>query len=338
MLTIAVGLVDKPANERPFLMMKKEETMPPSEIKKDETAGGSAAPAAATTAGLKMPAAAKQAFTDGIAAALEQLAGIAQIVQSAEVDETAPPPTQLAGSVDETADMLDEIADQFMPEENVAESYDAAKKPPAPPPGDPAVAAPPPPVEKTDVQKAAHAKAEKRAIRKAARRMSKGRVATLQSAHAMQGQAHELVGNLIKDIVGGNEMMAAPPPEEKAAAAPPPPPPPVEKVDDAAIAKACTDAVQSEIAKALPDAIAKAVASALPSALTSALTPIVKALEGQAVTEAVHKAATVESGIPRAGSAEGSGGSGSAPKPVTWENDLSVGAVARKAAMDAAKR
>lgn len=102
MLTTAVGMVDRAANEQRFLVVKSLDGADTMTKKADGTDGA-----------LRLPADAKQSLTDGLTETLEKLSAIAQQVQACVVDESAECPPELANSIDELADDLDELADEF---------------------------------------------------------------------------------------------------------------------------------------------------------------------------------------------------------------------------------
>jgi hypothetical protein len=112
MLTTAVGIVDRAANEEVFLVVKSRD-------------GASMATAAkgddAQQGTLRLPADAKQSLTDGLTDVLEKLSALAQQVYDCEVDETAECPPELASAVDDLADDLDDLADEFTPKATGAE-------------------------------------------------------------------------------------------------------------------------------------------------------------------------------------------------------------------------
>jgi hypothetical protein len=117
MLTTAVGLVDRAANEETFLVVKAASPMTTATTKAD----GDDAP------GLKLPADAKQSLTDGLTEALEKLSALAQQVMACTVDDTAECPPELATQIDELADDLDDLADEFMPKAAPTQMADKAK-------------------------------------------------------------------------------------------------------------------------------------------------------------------------------------------------------------------
>ena len=117
MLSTAVGLVDHPANLETFLIVKARDGMATKADDQDDDEGG-----------LRLPAAAKQSLTDGLADTLEKLAAIAQQIQDCEVDESAECPPELAAQIDEIADDLDELADEFAPKASPTDMAAGAKK------------------------------------------------------------------------------------------------------------------------------------------------------------------------------------------------------------------
>jgi hypothetical protein len=151
-LTQAVGIVDRPANQRPFITLKSEAGV----AGMDNGAGGSAPEAATPDRGspdapaatpLSMPKAVKAELSQALTSALDCLSKIAEQVSSSTEDDAAPVPVPLLEGLDQCADTLDMLADKWIGEggpssmgEATLAAPDAAQKAaadkPEPKPGD----------------------------------------------------------------------------------------------------------------------------------------------------------------------------------------------------------
>lgn len=124
-----VSLVDRPANEQPFLIVKadmnkktKTEKSEDAEASKKDDAGTPAAPPPTAAAGeaakedkLVLPAEAQQLLTDALGDCAESLAGLNMQVAEATVQEGAPVPPALAEGLRAIAAKLTDVADQLGP-------------------------------------------------------------------------------------------------------------------------------------------------------------------------------------------------------------------------------
>lgn len=182
--TQAVGIVDRAANGEMFLVQKSapmpEETLPPAVA---DAAKAPEAPAAA--AALKMPAAIKQAMTDGLGIALERCAMLAEKVAVAEVDDAAPVPPELLQLAMEAEDALGALVEPY------EEAMLAA--PPVTVPGQPDAA-----------QKAACAPAPSAAATK--RRMAMKRLMSLKDTSKALTDAASKLGETIAWAEGASGM------------------------------------------------------------------------------------------------------------------------------------
>lgn len=121
-LTQAVGLVHGPANNRPFITLKSEATQVPDPVTEPNAAPPAAeAPKPEAKAPLQMPGQVKERLSAALAAHLESVMGVADMVASAEVDDAAPIPTEPLFALDEAAAQLDATADEFIMEEDASE-------------------------------------------------------------------------------------------------------------------------------------------------------------------------------------------------------------------------
>lgn len=122
-LTQAVGLVHGPANNRPFITLKSEGNQVPDPVTEPNAAQpANEAPKPETKAPLKMPGQVKERLSAALAAHLETVMGVADMVANAEVDDAAPIPTEPLFALDDAASQLDSTADEFIMEEDAAES------------------------------------------------------------------------------------------------------------------------------------------------------------------------------------------------------------------------
>lgn len=134
--TQAVGIVDKAANGEMFLALKSAgmDGQTDAGAPADATKAPDAPPAAPPAAALKMPAAAKQAMTEALGAVLDGCAKMAEALEKAEVDDSAPVPMELVQMAIAAEEALGALV----------EPYEEAM-----------MAAPPPPAEGELAQKAA---------------------------------------------------------------------------------------------------------------------------------------------------------------------------------------
>lgn len=284
MLTIAVGIVDRAANERTFLVVKRDDmdksktnkadgdAPPPTTPPAEEGAAATAPPAEPAAKSIKLPAAAKQALVDGFMAIFQQLAPVAELINGAEVDDAAPIPAEIVQAIEDAADALDELAERTMPAAPVEQSAGAD-----------AATATPPPADDEPTEPAA------KAVMKAGRRIAKGRLEQLQGAHELHGKAHELMGSLLKDLTMGGARVGATPP--------------------AAAAKPADD-----------ETVAKAVEVAVAKALTPVIGPLAEALRTLQSTDAVERMRKAVG----AANAQRDEATPPSPKPktVTWPLDM----------------
>lgn len=154
-----VSGVDRPANLRPFLLLKQDD-MPPTSTAKNTVPVQAAAPPpeppppqeAAPPAEAQpgklgpLPAAVKQAVLDASAGAIERIQAMAIAVGEAPTDEAAAVPGEIAAAFESVAESMVQLAASMKP------------KPPAPPAPDPAA---PPPAPPAPAQKSLDAETEK---------------------------------------------------------------------------------------------------------------------------------------------------------------------------------
>lgn len=220
----AVGLVDRPANERLFLVRKSDTMADPTAESGAPTVAESpdaGAPAAVSAAPISMPAAVKDGLSQGLAAILDTISKVAEMISSATVDDAAEVPTEPLFMLDQAAGDLDALADKFIMDEEMAEVEMAA--PPKPDaPADAPIVKSLAPVTKAKV------KADAGPPRRQARLIAKKRLNTMKSIHKMMGDGHGTMAKGMGDMEGlmkelAGEMGAG----EKAK-------PPVEAPEDAA--------------------------------------------------------------------------------------------------------
>ena len=118
----AVGLVDKPANERPFLVLKA-----------DEGGGAETAAPAAAVAGEKaamvLSPETKQVVLDALGTALEELSGIASMIADISAEEGAPVPPELRKLIEPILDKLEAALETFSPAAAEPEESPKSAKP-----------------------------------------------------------------------------------------------------------------------------------------------------------------------------------------------------------------
>jgi len=105
-VTQEVSMVDRAANLRRFLTIKRDDTMG---VKKE------------TSATMMLPAIARQTLIESVADAVEKLVGVTQALKDAEIDDTAEVPNELPIMLRETAKLLEGTAQKFIPAEKPVE-------------------------------------------------------------------------------------------------------------------------------------------------------------------------------------------------------------------------
>lgn len=256
MLPQQVGIVDRAANERQFLIQKNEDGMSgPSDVKKDEGAAPPPAtvqdaappppPAAPAAAAISLPAAAKQALSEGLAALLTQASEIATMIQGATVDDAAPVPGDLLAKIDQMSDALDVLADGYDPEMAMAmKSFGDNYKADANAGGGDGSATPqkdPPPLGTNYVEKGAAAGTPPADVKPAApgdgppmprktrKLIAKGRMSKLDEAYGTIGKGADMLKAVMAELKGedkgppGASVNPAPPKQqatEKSASGP----------------------------------------------------------------------------------------------------------------------
>lgn len=325
MLTVAVGLVDRAANERTFLVVKRNSGMDTNGTQAttkdqgtapvtnaDPAAPPPAAPAAPPDApaadAIKLPAAAKQALTDGLTAIFQKLAPIAELIQSAAVDEAAAVPPELCAALDEGADALDMLADQFAPTTAMDMAAPPAPAPAAAPAPAPGATTEPAAKDETGAPAPAADAVAKSAepttpVQKAGRRIAKARLEQLQAAHDLHGKAHELMGSIVKDLSSGTAPKAKPP-------APGATPAPAAEPTTKDVGEAVTKAVEGAVEKALEPLLAP-------------LGSLVETLKSSAATTALERMRKAV-GTGNAAPNDGPPPPPPAPKAVAWPLDLAA--------------
>lgn len=120
MVVEEVSLVDRAANQRVFLIVKRNEAMP-SKVKKDDAApnaDGSTPPPADAAGGapLSMQAQVKDQLLAALTSAAEKLVSVANMVKDATVSDQAVDPAvpdSVIGAIGEVAQMLSGVASQY---------------------------------------------------------------------------------------------------------------------------------------------------------------------------------------------------------------------------------
>lgn len=97
MMVGEVSLVDAAANLRKFVIQKRNSTM---KLDKADLS-------------LKLPPDAKRAIMEGLSQGLDKLTALATIVGDADEDETAAVPDELVSALEQCADIVDGLADQY---------------------------------------------------------------------------------------------------------------------------------------------------------------------------------------------------------------------------------
>lgn len=98
MIAFEVSLVDRAANLRRWVIVKRNADMSTTEV----------------VSKVALPSAARQAMLDGISGVLEKLTAIASMIGDAEIDDAATVPAELAGTIDQCSEMLRGVAEQYM--------------------------------------------------------------------------------------------------------------------------------------------------------------------------------------------------------------------------------
>jgi hypothetical protein len=142
MVVQEVSLVDRAANKRTLLLIKRDEKM--SIVTKDDTAAAPAMPGASSQPAPEklapMQAQVKDQLLQALTAAAEKIVALANQVKEAETTEqqaTPAVPASVTGEITETASMLSGLAAQFGGKTAAADPAAPAAAPPAAPPGAP---------------------------------------------------------------------------------------------------------------------------------------------------------------------------------------------------------
>ncbi len=189
-LTQAVGLVDHPANLRPFLTLKADTSMADENTTTDAAAPDNGSPPDAGPKPLSMPAAVKQGLSADLAAILGKVTAVAEMISGATVDETAEIPTEPLFALDAAAADLDALADKYIMEEETGESMGEAQ-----------MAADAPAAKGLTPATKAKVKADEMP-RRQARLIAKKRATALKAIHGDMGAAHKALGDCHKAFDG----------------------------------------------------------------------------------------------------------------------------------------
>lgn len=233
MLTQQVGIVDRAANKRTFLMQKNEGGMAgQKEPTKKDDAGAGADPMAVQDAApppppppgdagpITLPTAAKQALSEGLAAILTQASDVATKIQNATIDDSAPVPPELLACIDQMSDSLDALSDGFDPEMAMAlsaKSFGDNYKPDANAGGGDGSATPQattPNVGDNYIEKGAGAGAPPGDVkppaqgsappmpRKTRKLIAKGRMSKIEGAYAKLDEGHQMLKAVMTELKG----------------------------------------------------------------------------------------------------------------------------------------
>lgn len=212
-----MGIVDRPANKETFITLKSEGGVPDEASGVDQGAGGTTpAPDAAPVQGspadggakpLSMPQAVKDALTQGMQSCLNVLSGVAEAVAASTVDDTAQAPVDLFMRLDEAADQLDALADQYANDGapgGMGEALLSANVTTTPVEGE---------AQKSD-------KTPKMVSGRKARLIAKKRFGVLADVHKAIKAGHDGIGEAMKSMDGMMQELSGETPDNKSKGSP----------------------------------------------------------------------------------------------------------------------
>jgi hypothetical protein len=271
--------------------------------------------------GLKLPGAVKSAMIDGLSQLLDKLSSVAEAVNGAAVDDTAPVPPQLG----QMFEGCDAILDGLMSQYGVPDP-DAAQAPPG--------GAPPPPAQKSaDGAAMSEIAMAAAGVAKAAVAVSTAKIGRkmAQPRLTMLKQAYDILSGLLKELVeqhgATDDIAGAPPPPQDLPPAPaegmvPNSAPPQRQMAPAPQQKSLDDAPPAWAKKLVEDVQGLSASLSTLNARQTALSGTVTQVAKRAGIPLANQPEKTETPIAKSGV--------DATKPFVWGNDLAATAAANQ--------